>query len=271
MSSGFIKLPRSLLQDPLWKSLPYTYRHIFLTILEHAVWKPTKVNDHGKIIDLKPGQLLTTLRLLVKLCDEPDINKRLIERALVKFNLLDFSGHEVGQKKTVITITRKDIVELWGTENGTKVGQTRDIKEEVKTLSSVKSCSNDRYKKNTLKHINARERADSLRSPVFVKNSSSLSQKKQYRDFVHLTEEEHQKLVGSHGEPVTNEILDFLNNYKASNGKRYKSDYHAILNWVIDAIISKKQVFRSSKIVPIDRSTKDMQGNPIKSRAEELF
>lgn len=28
----------------------------------------------------------------------------------------------------------------------------------------------------------------------------------------------------------------FLNNYKLSSGKRYKSDYHTILNWVIERV-----------------------------------
>lgn len=51
-----------------------------------------------------------------------------------------------------------------------------------------------------------------------------------------LTAEEHQKLIEKHGEPVTTACIEKLDIYKGARGKKYKSDYLAILNWVVDAV-----------------------------------
>lgn len=54
--------------------------------------------------------------------------------------------------------------------------------------------------------------------------------KRKYLDFVSLTEEEHEKLVNQFWLKQTNELIDRLNNYIWSTGKRYKSHYFTILN-----------------------------------------
>lgn len=59
-------------------------------------------------------------------------------------------------------------------------------------------------------------------------------EKKEYAEAVTMTEDEYNKLMSDYGEDCTTWCIDKLNNYKLSNGKRYKSDYRTILNWVID-------------------------------------
>ena len=49
-----------------------------------------------------------------------------------------------------------------------------------------------------------------------------------------MTLEEYTKLSEQHTEANTKIFIEILNNYKGSNGKRYKSDYLTILNWVVD-------------------------------------
>ncbi|WP_293969467.1 Lin1244/Lin1753 domain-containing protein [uncultured Ruminococcus sp.] len=56
-------------------------------------------------------------------------------------------------------------------------------------------------------------------------------EKKEYGEFVHMTEVEHEKLVAKYGEAVTNRAIEMLDNYKGANNKKYASDYRAILNW----------------------------------------
>ncbi len=66
-------------------------------------------------------------------------------------------------------------------------------------------------------------------------NNNIVAEKKnKYSDYVSMTEEEYQKLISSHGEKNTIIFVDILNNYKGSKGAKYKSDYLAILNWVVD-------------------------------------
>ncbi len=59
--------------------------------------------------------------------------------------------------------------------------------------------------------------------------------KKDYGEggFVSLTNDEYQKLIDKHGEEATKQMIEMLDNYKGSTGKKYKSDYHAILSWVV--------------------------------------
>ena len=55
-----------------------------------------------------------------------------------------------------------------------------------------------------------------------------------YAEFVSMTEEQYQKLCEKYTEHNTKIFIEILNNYKGANGKKYKDDYLAILNWVVD-------------------------------------
>lgn len=63
--------------------------------------------------------------------------------------------------------------------------------------------------------------------------------KLKYGEFVKMTEAEHEKLVAQYGEKMTARMVQVLDNYKGSNGKTYKNDYRAILNWVVDRVKSE--------------------------------
>lgn len=50
---------------------------------------------------------------------------------------------------------------------------------------------------------------------------------------VTLSEIEYNSLRENYGEVGTNRMIQILSNYKGASGKSYKSDYKAILNWVV--------------------------------------
>jgi len=54
-----------------------------------------------------------------------------------------------------------------------------------------------------------------------------------YAEFVSMTIDEYSSLVTKLGEDGTKRCIEILDNYKGSTGKKYKSDYRTILNWVI--------------------------------------
>jgi len=58
-------------------------------------------------------------------------------------------------------------------------------------------------------------------------------EKEEYAENVKLSPSQYSKLVEKYGSGVTNKAIDVLSAYKCSNGKKYKSDYHAILSWAI--------------------------------------
>jgi hypothetical protein len=65
-------------------------------------------------------------------------------------------------------------------------------------------------------------------------NKDNKDNKTEYAEFVFLKQSEYGKLVLDHGEENTKILIQILDNYKGAKGAKYKSDYRAILNWVID-------------------------------------
>jgi hypothetical protein len=65
--------------------------------------------------------------------------------------------------------------------------------------------------------------------------------KKSYRENVHLSEEEHEKLMKDYGKEKLEKMLDLLDAYKGSTGKKYKSDYHTLLPaaWVSKRVVEE--------------------------------
>lgn len=57
--------------------------------------------------------------------------------------------------------------------------------------------------------------------------------KKMYAENVKMTESEYQNLVERYSEEGARWMITKLDNYKAARGMVYKSDYRAILNWVV--------------------------------------
>lgn len=54
-----------------------------------------------------------------------------------------------------------------------------------------------------------------------------------YAEFVTMTDSEYQSLCDRIGDAGAKRCIEILDNYKGASGKTYKSDYRAILNWVI--------------------------------------
>lgn len=78
--------------------------------------------------------------------------------------------------------------------------------------------------------------------------------KKKYAEFVSMTEEEYGKLIAEYGTIFATACIAELDNYKGSKGKKYKSDYRAILSWVVDRVNEKRpgllKMSRASMEVP---------------------
>ena len=82
--------------------------------------------------------------------------------------------------------------------------------------------------------------------------------KTKYADFVQMTEAEYQKLCEKYGKPFADACIETLSNYKGAKGKTYKSDYLAILNWVVDRVNEKQPGLRRAP------QTAGKAGNPFK-------
>lgn len=80
--------------------------------------------------------------------------------------------------------------------------------------------------------------ADRLDKIRIDKNREDIDKEKnkdikiRHHDAVLLTSDEYSKLIEKLGEKETLNYIEKLNNYILSKGKKYKSHYHTILNWV---------------------------------------
>ena len=67
-------------------------------------------------------------------------------------------------------------------------------------------------------------------------------QKVRFLDFILLTEEEHLKILDTYEDKDVNKIMEELNVYIGSSGRRYKSHYFTILSWARRNGVLKKGV-----------------------------
>ena len=160
------------------------------------------------------------------------------ERGKLVWALLEYGENRTtpqfsGSLKTAFNFIKKDIdrdIEKYIK----KCDQNRDNRR--KGLSTTvndrqQSSLNKDKDKNKIKENNKEKN---------IKKESPPSKKK-YAEFVSMTEEEYQRLVSEHGETAVKRMIEILDNYKGANGKKYKSDYRAILNWVVKRVNEESQ------------------------------
>lgn len=100
-----------------------------------------------------------------------------------------------------------------------------------KTLSKSQNFAQAKLQANTENEIEN----ENENNNVSIKEDSKEEKPKKlkYADFVSMLPEEHEKLLSEFGDTATTRMVEILNNYKGAKGKKYKSDYLAIRNWVI--------------------------------------
>lgn len=120
----------------------------------------------------------------------------------------------------------------------------------IKKRAAVVVEKRDKMRISYEKKVSAAEIPPETPQSKEKKSKRKADIKKHYAETVLLTEEEYQKLVSEHGEEFTQKCITVLDNYKAAKGAKYKSDYRAILNWVISRV---KDDERKANITPFNR------------------
>lgn len=88
----------------------------------------------------------------------------------------------------------------------------------------------DSYKSDSSGDLKAKPKRNG--SDTINKNGKNgKNEKKKWRDFVFLTDEEYEKLGEKWPLSDLDDKIDALNDYLGSTGKKYKSHYHTILSW----------------------------------------
>lgn len=75
------------------------------------------------------------------------------------------------------------------------------------------------------------------------KNKNLPTLKNLHLECVQLSDAEYKNLLNEYSQHEVDWMIEKLNSYKMSTGKKYKSDYHAICQWVKDAFNKAKKDF----------------------------
>ncbi len=111
----------------------------------------------------------------------------------------------------------------------------------VNSENGKKGAEAKRNKANAKRPLNDSKAILSKEEKELNKNNNKNKNKNKIREYVFISQTELDKLNSEFSEHEVNWMMDKLNDYKASKGVQYKSDYHAINMWVKDA-------FRKAKV-----------------------
>lgn len=198
---GWVKIHRKIV-DWEWyndTNVKVVFFHLLLTAnYKKQQWK-------GQII--LRGQKLTSIE---HLADDVGLSTQQTRTALKKLK----STHEITMKttnkNTLITIEKFNNYQFETDEDNNPITNNQQTNnKQITTNKNIKNVNN-------------------------VKNKKEQEEKIHFAEFVSMTNAEYEKLVSTYGKDFVDQCITVLDNYKGSSGKTYKSDYRAILNWVID-------------------------------------
>jgi hypothetical protein len=221
---GWIKLYRQLLNKAIWQCSTMEQKVILITLLLMANHEEKEWEWQGEKFKCKPGQFVTSLKSIAEKAGS-DISIQNVRTAIAKFEKYEFLTNQSTKTGRLITIVNWELYQ--SQDSKLTKGLTKHQQSANKALTTNKNDKND--KKNNPPIV----------PPV----------KKSYAEFVTMTEDEYKKLLTKYGKEKTVKMIEILDNYKGASGKKYKSDYRAILNWVVKRVEQEEQQERKGGYV----------------------
>jgi hypothetical protein len=212
---GWIKLHRKLLENPIF--LKAELLQLFIYCLLKANHEPKQIIFNAKELIIERGQFITGRDVLSK---ELKQNGRTTYDRLKVLENLQILTIKSNNRFTLVTIENYDLYQSRDEEPNSKSNNKPTTSQQ-----QANTNKNDKNYKNDKKNI--------------------------YAENVSMTTEQYKKLVAEHGEAATKKMIEILDNYKGANGKKYKDDYRAILNWVVDKY--KEQTKKTNQTTPYYR------------------
>ncbi len=224
---GWIKLYRQLLNKAIWQCSTMEQKVILITLLLMANHEEKEWEWQGEKFKCKPGQFITSLKSIAEKAG-PGISLQNVRTALSKFEKYEFLTNQSTKTGRLITIVNWELYQ--SQDSKLTKGLTKHQQSANKALTTNKNDKNDK---------NDKKNNPPIVPPV----------KKSYAEFVTMTEDEYKKLLTKYGKEKTVKMIEILDNYKGASGKKYKSDYRAILNWVVKRVEQEEQQERKGGYV----------------------
>ena len=256
----------------IWKEdwfleMPYEYMFLWNYLkdtCDHAgIWKPNK-----KFVEFITGKKINYEIALSSINSDKE---RILVLPNKKWLILDFFVFQYGSILNEENRVHQSIVNIFDKNNielklirGLKEVKLRSTRGQLEVKHGVKDKDKDKDKdirasvndalkdkdkeKDKNKEREEREERKNVKN-VKKKEKEIDKEKIKFLEFVFLSNDEHQKLVQKLTESKTKEMIERLNNYVGSTGKKYKSHYHTILTWENKEPKAKPQDNRYSKIL----------------------
>lgn len=274
---GFVKIPNDL-SEWAWYGDNNTLA-VYVRLLLGAVWKDRNYQN----VHLKRGQIATTIP---QIAEQSNLTVQQVRTVLNRLKATGKITVNSTSKFSVITLVEYDcdivtnsqnnipltdeqhtnnrqITDNQQTGNSPSTDHQQPINSQTTDLLIInKKTEGQNVKKTEGTNVSASAPESAESKPK--KQRKSVPKKKRYADFVTLTEEEHSKLVEQYGERTVQWCIEKLDNYKGSMGKKYVSDYKAILSWVIKSYQEEQSKHKQpmSSIPPGGMKQEQQSRNP---------
>lgn len=225
MVDGWIKLHRKFL-DWQWYDNP-AVKSVFL----HLLLSANVEDNQWQGITVKRGQFVSSLE---KISNATGHSVQEVRTALKKLKSTGCITQSAYPKFSVFTVINYNNYQ----------NATRSLTSNQQA-SNKQSTGNQQASNNNIRIKEEKERKEEKELSMYTTADENPSEqkntsvkktkpiKKQFAEFVSMTDEEYSSLVAKVGEQGAKRCVEILDNYKGSSGRKYCSDYRAILNWVV--------------------------------------
>jgi hypothetical protein len=167
-----------------------------------------------------------TKKVMIKKCDVDEMMFDMMMQSCIKHGLFDASlFHEHGLITSDGIIKRAEIV--------LSKRQKMRQRYENQGVGVSDAETQQKHSRNTAEMMSETPQSKVKKSK---EKKSKVNNKTLYGEFVELMDSEYESLVQKYGEQFTLKCIETLDNYKGATGTTYKSDYRAILNWVVERV-----------------------------------
>lgn len=238
---SWIKLHNAIRQHWIWQKPEYL--KWWLDLLMMAAYKNKKVLMNEKLVELHRGEFSTSIEALGQ---RWGVGKKAVNGfldLLVADEMIDVQ--KMQRYGTIVKVRNyglyQDNLQGKGTNDGNNDGNNEAPN--AAPIEATNAGTNDGNNEMPTKPENShhpppptevievtevqkyRKKKKTTPTPPVAKTT--------YAEFVSMTNDEYSTLVTKLGEDGALRCIELLDNYKGSSGRAYKSDYRAILNWVI--------------------------------------
>lgn len=218
---GFIKLARQMLSWEWYSDINVT--RVFIHLLLNATYKDYPYQ--GLVIP-RGGQITTH----DKLAGETGLTKSEVRGAISKLKSTGEITTEITRNKQLIRLCNYSAYQ-------DKDEAEPHPKPHAKPHPNHTRLTSDQHPYIEQEDKKIRIEEDIPPSPPKKKSKKSKSkpkpEKMKFAELVTMTNDEYTSLVERVGEDGAKSCIEILDNYKGAHGKKYKSDYRAILSWVV--------------------------------------